>query len=295
MKVVYYLMTHKNERQIKRLVAHLQSSGNSFVLIHHDAKSAPLVLPPSDNLCIMSDPVKVQWGHISLVYAMWKGIEWLEKENFPFDWMIFLSGQDYPIRPISQIEVELRETKYDGYVQHEIIHEEPALHERYFHAVCMQRYFLRRIKIPGMRPLYVKRRHPYVGGMRCFAGSAWLNLSRRAVEYLWSKKAMTAALIQYLRKARCTDETVFHTVLMNDSNLNIQNSDKRFIIWRDDANSPEALRVEHLREILSTDAWFARKMDEVVSSELLDRLDDIILAPGPSLELVGSRVARLTA
>jgi len=279
MNIVYYLLTHKNERQIKRLVTHLQSSENSFVLIHHDAKSPPLAVPPSDNLVMLDDPVEVRWGHISQVHAMWRGIEWLEKQNHPFDWLIFLSGQDYPVKPLAQIESELRQSTFDGYVHHEIIHDDPALHERDFQAVCMKRYFLRRLKLPGMRPWYFKRRHPYVGGMQCFAGSSWLNLSYRAVEKLWSRKAMVAALSHYLRQASSSDETVLHTALMNDSRLKIQNSDKRFIIWRDGAAHPETLGREHLGEILSSDAWFARKVDDIVSSELLDQIDATILSP----------------
>jgi len=279
MNIVYYVMTHKNERQIKRLVAHLQSSANSFVLIHHDAKRAPLALSPGNDLHVLNDPAEVRWGHISVVRAMWRGIEWLEKERFPFDWMIFLSGQDYPIRPLNQIEAELQHTKHDGFVHHEIIHEDSALHERDFHALCMQRYFLRRLKIPGMRPRHFKRRHPYSAGMKCFAGSQWLNLSHRAVELIWSRRTRVTALMQYLSKASCPSETVFHTVLMNDSNLEIQNSDKRFIVWRDEADNPETLGLEQLDGILSSDAWFARKVDDTVSSELLDRLDDIVVAP----------------
>jgi hypothetical protein len=69
MNIVYYLLTHKNEQQIRRLVTHLQSSENSFVLIHHDAKSTPLEMPPSDKLVVMDDPVEVRWGHISQVHA----------------------------------------------------------------------------------------------------------------------------------------------------------------------------------------------------------------------------------
>lgn len=277
MNVIYYVMTHKNERQVKRLLKHLESSGNSLVLIHHDAKSTPLALRPRDNLCVLDNPVKVRWGHISQVHAMWRGIEWLERENLPFDWMIFLSGQDYPIKPLSQIEAELRRTKVDGYVHYEIIHEDHSLHKRYFHTVCMERYFLRRLKIPGMEPRYFRRRHPYVGGMKCFAGSSWLNLSYRAVQCLWSRKAMIDSLSHYLRKAPCPDETVFQTVLMNDSNLRIENTDRRFTVWRDDADNPETLGLEHLSRILSSDAWFARKVDETISLRLLDRLDDIVV------------------
>lgn len=282
MTIVYYVITHKNERQIKRLVAHLGSSINSLVLIHHDSKSAPLFLSSSNNVCVLDERVNVQWGNFSVVHAMWKGIEWLEKANRSFDWMIFLSGQDYPIRPLSQIEAELRQTKVDAYVHHELIHEEPKFHQRYFHTLCMQRYFLRRLKIPGMRPWFVKRRHPYVSGMKCFAGSQWLNLSRRAVEHLWSRKGSIAKLGHYLQRTSCPDETIFQTVLMNDCNLKIQNSDKRFIVWREDADSPKILGLEDLNLILSSDAWFARKVDDEVCPKLLNRLDDIIYSRTPS-------------
>jgi Core-2/I-Branching enzyme len=278
MRIIYYLMSHKNERQIKRLVTHLRSGGNSFVLVHHDSKHAPPALRLSDDLWMLEDRVDVRWGGISVVHAMWKGLEWVQRANLAFDWMIFLSGQDYPIKPLSQIEEELRQTEFDAYVHHELIHENPALHQRYFHTLCMKRYFLRRLKIPGIAPLHFKRKHPYVAGINCFAGSQWLNLSHRAVEHLWARKAQAVALIRYLRNASCPDETVFQTLLINDSKLKVENSDKRYIVWRDDADSPEILGPEHLDMIFSSDHWFARKVDDTIYPELLDRLDDIVAA-----------------
>jgi hypothetical protein len=89
---------------------------------------------------------------------------------------------------------------------------------------------------------------------------------------------MATALIQYLRNAPNPVETVFQTVLMNDSNLKIENTDKRFIVWSDGGNNPKILGLQHLGGILASDAWFARKVDDMLSSELLDRLDDIVLA-----------------
>jgi hypothetical protein len=276
-RIVYYLMTHKNNPQIERLVTCLHSSENSYVLIHHDAKSVPLNLRTSKTIHILDDPVSVQWGEISVVQAMWKGIEWIQQTTIPFDWMIFLSGSDYPVRPMEKIEAELQKTNMDAFLHYELIHENPELHERYFHTLCMRRYFQSRFKIPGMRPLYLKRKHPYVNGIRCYAGSQWFNLSHRAIEYLWTKRDFVFQLMHYLRAASCPDETIFQTVLMNNPLIAVENSNKRYIEWRDEADSPELLCVDHLKLILSSEAWFARKVDDEVCPELLDRLDDIIL------------------
>jgi hypothetical protein len=136
MKIVFYLMTHKNELQIQRLLAHLKSFGNSFVLIHHDAKSTPLSLTPDSGLHILENPTNVVWGQISLVNAMYRGIDWLISEKFNFDWLIYLSGQDYPIKPHQYITSELERSTSDAYVHHEIIWEDEKFHTRYFHTLC---------------------------------------------------------------------------------------------------------------------------------------------------------------
>jgi hypothetical protein len=281
MKIVYYLLTHKSPRQIERLVDRLRTGSNGFVLIHHDqSKGIPLSITDSSDVHIMRDHLPVKWGHISLTLAMLRGIEWLGEESFNFDWLLIISGQDYPMKRIGKIESFLGTTTFDAFVHHELIHEDPAFHERYYQTLCMRRYFCRRIKIPGLRPVFVKRRHPY-RFMNCYAGSQWLNLSRRAVEYLWSKGETLGYLLRYLRRVECPDETLFQTVLLNGSNLDIANDDKRFIVWREDDDHPQILSLEHLREMADSDAWFARKVDEEVCPGILDSLDGMIAtSPG---------------
>jgi hypothetical protein len=60
---------------------------------------------------------------------------------------------------------------------------------------------------------------------------------------------------------------------MHDAELKVENSDKRFVVWMDGADSPETLTPEYFDAIQSSDAWFARKVDDAISPELLDRLD----------------------
>jgi hypothetical protein len=275
MRTVFYLMTHKNERQIKRLVKHLRSFGNAFVLVHHDASSPVLTLPASSDVCLIDDPVRVRWGGFSQVEMMSKGIDWLEATRTEFDWLIILSGQDYPAMPVAQIETELRDTQFDAFVDNELIHEDPARHTNNFQAVCMRRYFMRTIRIPGVRRFHFRRTHPYSEAFQCYAGSNWLNLSRKAVEVLWSMKAERASLARHLRHAPCPDETFFQTLLFNGSSLNIQSWDRRFYMWREDASNPEILGIDDLDRIRASGAWFARKVDDTVDTELLDRLDSV--------------------
>ena len=54
-------------------------------------------------------------GADSLKSKRLKAIDWILGRE-PFDWMIYISGQDYPIMPLSRIEDFLDKTEYDGFV-----------------------------------------------------------------------------------------------------------------------------------------------------------------------------------
>lgn len=276
MKIVYLVFTHKNERQIKRLVARLRTGSNSFLLIHHDhSKGVALPFQNGSDLHVIPDYVPIKWGDASLLLATLRSLSWLEKERFEFDWLITISGQDYPVQPPRSIEAFLNSTAHDAFVAHELIHEDPARHQRSWQTMCLRHYFYHSVRLFG-REYRLKRRHPYRNGFDCYAGSNWMNLSRRAVEYLWSKKEMTARLVSYLKGTFGPDETLFQTVLLNGSGLNIASDDKRFVLWRDDLPNPLMLCLDHLEAIVGSGAFFARKFDDTVCPEVLDQLDEVI-------------------
>lgn len=279
MKIVYLLYTHRNERQIRRLAARLRTGSDSFLLIHHDhGKGVTLPVRGGSDVHVINDYVPVTWGDATLLLATLRGIRWLEEEKFDFDWVVTLSGQDYPVQPLHRTESFLKNTAYDGFVAHELIHEDPKQHQRYWQTECMFRYFYHYDPILRVldRKFRLKRRHPYRNGFNCYAGSNWLNLSRTAVEYLWSKKDIQARLIRYFEKSFFPEETFFQTILLNNSELSIANDDKRFILWRDSAKHPELLCLEHLDAMVGSGDFFARKFDDSVCPEILDRLDDVV-------------------
>ena len=118
MRVVYFLLTHQQSPQIPRLLARLRSGGDALVLVHHDAKAAPLLLPRHDDLHILSDPIEVRWGELSQVEATLRGIDWLRRERIAFDWLLTLSGQDALAQPLARTEATLAAARHDGFVSH---------------------------------------------------------------------------------------------------------------------------------------------------------------------------------
>ena len=119
-KVVYLILTHTNPEQILRLVKSL-SSGNSasHIVIHHNYSCSDLCTDPFErfnNVHLVEDPVCVRWGEFSLTQAVLHSIEWISRK-FKFNWLVFISGQDYPIQPIREIEKFLNTTNYDGFIR----------------------------------------------------------------------------------------------------------------------------------------------------------------------------------
>lgn len=122
MKVVYFIQTHKNPAQICRLVQVIKkSSPNSLVLLSHDFSSCDLDLSNLQHFSgieLIKRNRSARRGDDSVLEIYLDAINWLFEHNCQFDWLICLSGQDYPIQPISELEAFLATTEYDGFINY---------------------------------------------------------------------------------------------------------------------------------------------------------------------------------
>lgn len=117
-KIVYFIISHKNPEQVIRLAKTLINSTNSEVVIQHDYSSSyldPAAFINMRNVHLLERSVPAYWGGFSLVTLTLRGIEWI-LTHLRFDWLVYLSGQDYPIQPLNQIEEFLQSTSYDGFI-----------------------------------------------------------------------------------------------------------------------------------------------------------------------------------
>lgn len=309
-KVAYFIASHVNPDQVARLVRACRSSGNpnARVLVHHDYKVSNLdaaAIEQLGNVDVLRDTVKVDWGGFTQCLMIRRSMQWL-LDNRDVDWVVYLSGQDYPIKPLAQIERELGASKFDGYLdakpaeQCEWMQGFGRYYYRYvnlpkFPGVQRVREFLRQrakaqrsagnltprivvapsnhgtLKV-GIRPA----RSPFNEQFSCFYGSSWWTLNRRAIESMCSAMDGRPDLVAHYRRILwAPNESFFMTLLMNDRSLKLCTDDnRRLISWtHPETGHPDVLKASDWDRILASDAHFARKVDARVDPALLDLLD----------------------
>ena len=120
MRVAYFVTSHRYPEQVLRLARTLRAgSPHAPLLIHHDDRQSRLdvaALAGLGGVQLVRPPAAVAWGWASHLDMLLRCFAWA-LERAPFDWLIVLSGQDYPIRPPAKIERDLLNSPYDGYVE----------------------------------------------------------------------------------------------------------------------------------------------------------------------------------
>jgi O-antigen/teichoic acid export membrane protein len=116
-RVVYYLQTHSRPAQVTRLVETIcDGSPHALVLISHDREGPPL---ETAKLAAHNVHVLVEqggYGDFSHLDRYLAAVDWLDDNGIDYDWLENLTGQDYPIRPIAEIEATLANTDADGFL-----------------------------------------------------------------------------------------------------------------------------------------------------------------------------------
>jgi hypothetical protein len=311
-RVVYLVLSHVHPPQVVRLVRLLRTgSDQSHVLLHHDESSThldPRLLAGLDNVHLLPHQ-PITWGTFSWVDVVLRSIRWA-LENLDFDWLVLLSGQDYPIRPVPEIERFLAATEYDGFLKGFPLQSRPETAGE-----DLQRYLYRYYRIPlgsglvsrsvgprgrgedlarkirGAQPLMSLKRGPsglYVGirrlgvpfdeGFRWYRGSTWFTLSRKGVAVLNRFARTNRRLMRYFRRMWIPEESFVPTVILNQPDLRVHLDHLRFIRFRG-GRHPDVLTIRDAEEVLSSNKHFGRKFDTVIDSRILDLIDRQVHAP----------------
>ena len=103
MRIAYIILSYNLPQQLRGLVKMLDTAeSTSVVFVHHDAKSPPL---PDDFISgfaktrLAPRRFAVTWGDFSQVEALVSCLRAVV-DTVEFDWIVVLSGQDFPCRPI---------------------------------------------------------------------------------------------------------------------------------------------------------------------------------------------------
>lgn len=317
-RVAYLIASHRLPDQVLRLVRLLRwGSPHASLVVHHDARRASVdragLLALGARL--VEPPSTVHWAEPSLLAMVLRCLRWCLDET-DFDWLVLLSGQDYPIRPVAEIERSLAQARVDALIETRPC-ERPRLWGapagefpgRYYfrwrrtesrtlaslaRVVAWNGSFIRTRTLPsgtwvGRRAL----RDPFGRSLVCHRGSDWFSLSRTAVQSVDEFVRRRPDVLGYYGRTLHPTESFVQTVLANDARLRLSGEHRRHTVWGEpNQTSPRTLRVSDLDVMLASDCDFARKFDQDVDRDVLDELDRLVHRPVPaasdrSVELSG--------
>src|SRR5689334_25137640 len=120
MTCCYLVQSHSDSAQVLRLVRTIKrGSPGALVLVVHDGRTQELDPRPFRELADVEVIVRrdrVERGEWSVLSPLLAGLRELVGNAWPFDWLLYLSGQDYPVRPLASVEAGLAATKHHGFL-----------------------------------------------------------------------------------------------------------------------------------------------------------------------------------
>ncbi|MGH3247617.1 MAG: hypothetical protein ACRDOI_15615 [Trebonia sp.] len=310
--VVYFLQTHAWPAQVARLVRVItEGSPDAIVLISHDAAGPALDEPGLQalgNVHVLLD--QGGYGDFSHLDRYLAAVDWLDANGVDYDWLENLTGQDYPLRPIAEIEDALAATHSDGFLLYSPVFPErvPPGADRgaagytLVRAVdAKSRYDYRHwrfgkptsAKKHCMRPLMalnlvqpwirvsnsyasvgVRRRTVFGPGFHCYGGSFFCTLRAECARYIRDYARANPDIVAFFRDTLAPEEVFLHSVLVNSGRFSLTPDYKRYIDWTGCTHThPRTLGMEDLDKLLAADAHWARKLDLEKDAKLFDILD----------------------
>lgn len=267
--IAVLIHAHKNAAQVEMLVNTLQHP-EIKIFIHIDKKSRLVI--KNSNITVISYPLSVEWGSFSQVKALLHSLQQIKTSGVEYDFIHFISGQDFPIKPVSSFVSFLAVNKQKSFVQYKKIDTEwPEAKVRYQRFYFTQSKLLNSIARPisKLMSIIYKRKPP----LEMFGGSQWTTLSNEAVDIILENGSNQTPLFNFFKYCDVSDEMFVQTILLNSPLKNsCINNNLRFIKWSAASNSPDVLTVRDFEAIKNTPAFFARKFDTSKDTAVLDRI-----------------------
>lgn len=314
----FFISSYGDGRQLLRLVSTLRRADpGSDILIHHDPTVHGPLVPEwfaPYRAVIFTSERPIGWDDLSLEQARWRIFQWLV-DNSVAEWVVLLSEQDYPIRPLPDLARRLTSCSGDAIfsaIEIDNIEADPrhwGAAVRYYYQYATLRGLgagsddrgLRRAtrrvlgrtvrSIPGLAFHHGSREHgtparigvralrtPFSADWPCWKGDSWYALNRRAIDGVLGFLRENPRYVDYYRRTLIPVESATLTILANDAELRVDGQSLHFIRWSDPLSPhPDILTVEDLPELLSSGRFFARKLS-LDDDSLPDELDRIVLA-----------------
>jgi hypothetical protein len=297
MKIAYLITAYNNPAHLERLLRAIVTP-RSAGYVHVDAKFAlaPFERCRRAGVHFVKPRVPVYWGEFSMVEAVLRLMESALASSERFDYLLLISGTDYPIRPIEELATHL---DANAGMQFMNIVEMPD------DEVSKPISRLRDYKVlsghPLALPLKIARRalirsrllpahrnfEEALQGRRPYAGTTWWALTREACEHVLDFVARETAFVRFYRNTWFPDEGMIHTIIGNSPFAARMRRNFTYTDWTARGPHPEPIGPEHIRRFVTEpnltsddrygpgEVFFARKFSDA-TAHLVAEVDEFI-------------------
>lgn len=283
MRIAHLILTYTNPKQTERMIKMMYHENFDFY-IHVDKKfdiNPHLFLEALPNVYFINNRVDVKWAGFSTVIATFECIKEIVGTGIPYQFINFLSGQDYPLKSPTRIYNFFKEN-----VGKEFLSYRDFKNDWKEGLIRVENYFLSNYSFPGkhrleslINKIMPSRSLPY--HLHPYGKSMFWMLSPEVAMYVVNKVENDKKLRQFFSFSWASDEFVFQTMILNSKYKDkVVNNNYRYIDWSAGGANPKVLNETDFEKLEKTEMMFARKFDMVKNPKILDLIDNHILKNG---------------
>jgi|GEM_PF-15179 len=283
MNLAYIIQAHTGENQLISLINQL-SDADTDIFLHVDKKNDELYVnllnyySDTSNIYFVKVRGGVNWSGFSMVEATLKLMNMVRSIGKKYNYISFISGQDYPIKSNEYIKKYLTENQGKEFIEfRDIAH-------HFWRLKCYS--FFRENK--NNRKLYMRIldnviRYPQkkmftrnnFKNMKLYYGSTWFTITYDCMLYILSYLQDNPEYIKQYNHTSCSDEHFFQMIVMNSHfKNNVVNNNQRYIDWSNGGNSPKALTVKDYDNLKNSDKLYARKFNYEIDKDITEMLSE---------------------
>lgn len=293
MRIAFIMLCHKNPEQINKLIDKLSEFSDADIYIHVDMNHSEIRDQINKRDKVKLVPVdqsyNIQWGSVDIVKATLALIREVRRSSKQYDYIWLVSGQDYPICPVKEIEKRLSEGAGLNYI--ECITPDSKQYNRYkkLYEVAYPSWINgNNMVIKSVKRIYMILTGGYRHTFSLFIrqkpfdfdfsfGSQWWTITAEAAFEILEYSDRYPEVLEYFKKSIIPDECFFQTLFMRGSYRDKRAMNLTFINWGNNRRSPEMLTIEDTEKVkeASNTFCFARKFELQQSVSLIEWLGEV--------------------
>lgn len=293
----YVVMCHTDAPLVERLVRRVRAAHpGALVVLRHDR--GPDFISAADAAAwgaqVFDSGLRIVWGGWTMVAATLEVFRHVRDTLDP-DWVVLVSGHDYPVRPLAPWAAQVAGSGVDALVApsdetqvNRYSHRWSSLPRwrvpRPVHRVLTLAWW--RIGFPLQRTVVfdelprgngwivgVRRFRPFPDAARYTQAGQWVTLSRRGLSRVLAADGADPARRREFARTRIPDESYLPTLLLSDPELVVKRRRTSWVRFVGGEPHPRPLTEADVDAAVASGAPFARKVVPGVSDAALQRID----------------------